>query len=191
MSDSWAKRILITDGGCWDWTGRLSADGYASCHAREGSRVHRVLWIRENGLVPDGMELDHTCRRRACVNPAHLEPVTHLENHRRSAVGKLTEADVIEIRRSSEPTEILAGRYGVTYVTAYQARVGISWAAVDAKAVPFPSKARPRPSHCGAGHEFTPENTRVEKYGKRKCRRCCAERARRSRAKGHGEGGHG
>lgn len=36
------------------------------------------------GPIPDGLELDHLCRRRDCVNPAHLEPVTSSENKRRS-----------------------------------------------------------------------------------------------------------
>lgn len=45
--------------------------------------AHRVayeLWV---GPIPEGMELDHRCKVRACINPAHLEPVTHAENMRR------------------------------------------------------------------------------------------------------------
>ena len=66
---------MATD--CVLWAGRLNEDGYGTI----GSRLaHRVLWEAEHGPVPDGFELDHTCRRRACVNLAHLEVVTHAEN---------------------------------------------------------------------------------------------------------------
>lgn len=40
------------------------------------------------GPIPDGLELDHLCRVRLCVNPAHLEPVTHAENNKRAGVAK-------------------------------------------------------------------------------------------------------
>lgn len=42
--------------------------------------AHRRLYLERVGPIPDGMELDHTCRTPACINPAHLEPVTHREN---------------------------------------------------------------------------------------------------------------
>lgn len=57
--------------------GRISVGGVVM-------RVHRVVWESVNGPVPDGMELDHICRIRACCNPDHLEAVTHSENVRRS-----------------------------------------------------------------------------------------------------------
>lgn len=47
-------------------------------------RAHRVVYESLVGPIPAGLELDHTCRVRRCVNPDHLEPVTHAENQRRS-----------------------------------------------------------------------------------------------------------
>lgn len=84
LADGW----IVEDGPllspCWIWQRSVTRDGYA--HARvDGKirRVHRVMWERTNGAVPSGLELDHLCRVRACVNPDHLEPVSHAENVRR------------------------------------------------------------------------------------------------------------
>ena len=174
-------RYVVNADGCWLWQGYINAFGYG---VNRRGLAHRVYYQSARGPIPRGMELDHLCRVRSCVNPDHLEAVTHLENHRRSAVGKLTESQVIAIRRSPASIAELAASYGVAEVTVYQAQAGTSWAAV-----PFPADAvrsrnpRRRPALCVRGHEFTPENTRVEAGGKRKCRTCCAIRAREYRAR--------
>lgn len=45
--------------------------------------VHRVMWVLLFGYIPGREQVDHTCRNRLCVNPMHLEKVTHKENQRR------------------------------------------------------------------------------------------------------------
>lgn len=70
---------------CWLWTAS-SVDGYGGFRVGEKmQRAHRVAYEWEIGRVPDGLELDHLCRTRLCVNPAHLEPVTRQENVIRGA----------------------------------------------------------------------------------------------------------
>lgn len=67
--------------GCWLWIGGLSSDGYGSFSVqRRHIKAHKFAYLERFGEVPAGLELDHLCRIRCCVNPDHLEPVTHREN---------------------------------------------------------------------------------------------------------------
>lgn len=77
----WAKVDKDAPGGCWLWTAGQSPDGYGkfSLHSRS-TPAHRLAYELLRGPIPDGLYLDHLCRVRRCVNPAHLEPVTHREN---------------------------------------------------------------------------------------------------------------
>ncbi len=70
--------------GCWNWTGSLNKKGYGEA-VFEGKKykVHRLIYTFCGNIIPQGLELDHLCRNRKCVNPNHLEPVSHLENIRR------------------------------------------------------------------------------------------------------------
>lgn len=83
----WAKCTPEPNSGCWIWTAALDSIGYGSTNGPSGRtcKAHRLAYLTLVGPVPIGLELDHKCRTRCCVNPAHLEPVTHRENMRRSA----------------------------------------------------------------------------------------------------------
>ena len=71
-------------GPCWVWTAKLTTSGYARLKAKsEDGQAHRFAYELLVGPIPEGLQIDHLCRVRHCVNPSHLEPVTCQENLRR------------------------------------------------------------------------------------------------------------
>jgi len=83
----WSK--VDASGPCWEWTAAIGkTGGYGKYSYRLDGKVkyvyaHRYAYHVLVGPVPDGLELDHLCRNRKCVNPDHLDPVTRRENVRR------------------------------------------------------------------------------------------------------------
>lgn len=79
----WAKFERDPDTGCWLWTAAIDeTTGYGRFHIAPGNMgyAHRFSWELLVGPIPDGLDIDHLCRTRRCVNPAHLEPVTRQVN---------------------------------------------------------------------------------------------------------------
>lgn len=74
--------------GCWNWNRAINSDGYAGRY--RGKVSYRFFYEKREGPIADGLELDHLCRNRKCVNPDHLEPVTGRVNTRRSSICKIT-----------------------------------------------------------------------------------------------------
>lgn len=86
---------------CWLWRGALGVHGYGQIHllidGKDRHRMpHRVVYEHLVGPIPAGLQIDHLCRVRHCVNPAHLEPVTNAENTRR---GRLSELNTLRAKR--------------------------------------------------------------------------------------------
>ena len=92
FEDRFWGRIDKTD-GCWLWVGPLNEKGYGRKVGYNKGRVypHRLAYQLLVGTIPDGYSLDHLCRVRNCVNPAHLEPVLPTENTRRGVVSRMVE----------------------------------------------------------------------------------------------------
>ena len=80
----WA--LVDKSGECWEWTGGLRGGGYGlfKLQSPEGKRVsigaHRFAYAEQFGPIPDGMQIDHKCHNRRCVNPKHLRLATHKQN---------------------------------------------------------------------------------------------------------------
>ena len=71
----------VIEGECWLWQGPLDRDGYGTFYLRGAARrAHRVAWFMINGEIPAGYVVNHTCRRRHCVNPQHLNCMTVVDN---------------------------------------------------------------------------------------------------------------
>lgn len=85
-----ARHVKNEVTGCWEWTaGTNGVSGYGTINVRgRQTLAHRASYEEYVGPIPEGRELDHLCRNRKCINPAHLDPVTSSENHRRSPLDK-------------------------------------------------------------------------------------------------------
>lgn len=81
-----AKVDIGSPDTCWEWTGSLESGGYG--HMRSGHttvKAHRFSYELAVEPIAEGLQIDHLCRNRRCVNPDHLEPVTPFENWARGA----------------------------------------------------------------------------------------------------------
>lgn len=77
-------RVTVDQDGCWIWVAHVDRKGYGkfACNG-----AHREAYRALVSAEIDGLDIDHLCRVRACVNPVHLEAVSHAENIRRGRSG--------------------------------------------------------------------------------------------------------
>jgi|SRR5882724_8773276 len=75
------KDCWLYPSGCWIWVGQQTEAGYGNFrYRRKRNYAHRISYRIAKGPIPKDMEIDHLCRVTSCVNPDHLEAVTHREN---------------------------------------------------------------------------------------------------------------
>ena len=87
---------------CWIWPFGVNGNGYGALGVKGKTMdAHNYIYQILIGLLPHSCELDHICKNKLCVNPTHLEPVSHAENCRRGSQTKLTKENVKEIRKLS------------------------------------------------------------------------------------------
>lgn len=79
--DTFMARVTIREDGCWDWSGTHTNAGYATViDAGRTTTAHRFAYELFVAPIDADLDADHLCFNRGCVNPSHVEPVTHREN---------------------------------------------------------------------------------------------------------------
>lgn len=110
-----ARWIPEPNSGCWLWTGKTVL-GYGMFWIDQYNLIpaHRFSWQREVGPIPEGLDIDHLCRVRACINPRHLEPVTRKVNILRGEGACAKHARQTHCKRGHELIPENVYNYGTT-----------------------------------------------------------------------------
>lgn len=97
----WAKVDKNGPNGCWVWTASITSMGYGKVkHNQKDKAAHRVAYELLVGNIQPGMELDHICHKRDCVNPAHLRVCTRSENARNRGADRDSASGIKGISRN-------------------------------------------------------------------------------------------
>jgi hypothetical protein len=144
---------------CWPWLGTMKGNGYGMLVVRRVKHLaHRFAYELLVGPIPAGLQLDHLCRNRRCVNPAHLEPVTARENTIRGKAlitacprGHAYTPENTDVRRNG-------------HRSCRECRLA-------ARRASYQPRPRALATRCGRGHDLTAFRSRT-RSGHTYCREC-------------------
>jgi hypothetical protein len=145
--------VKALSSGCWEWTGKRTAEGYGQF---ERNKAHRWAYKHFIGPIPAGHEAHHTCLNEWCVYPGHIQPLTP-EQHRaaHAAIGRIRGP-----RRGRPPKPIKSNLPSSAHKSLRKSRKVLK-------------------THCRRGHLYDSENTILYKNGYRSCRECAKMTAAR------------
>lgn len=186
----WSYVEVHHPAGCWEWIGGKDRLGYGGFYVgRSYFTAHRLAY----GILigdPGNLCVDHLCRNRSCVNPDHLEPVSHLENMRRGYTYAAQNRNKRFCQHGHEFTEVnthvingsrrcrTCAKIKARIETAKRRGYTVTWEEAESESfVP----AIPVKTTCSNGHAWTVVNIAVRADGRRECRLCRNERARVAR----------
>lgn len=164
------RKVEKTD-TCWLWRASLSHNGYGAFQYDGRPRpAHRYSYELLVGPIPEGLEIDHLCRVRHCVNPDHLEAVTHLENVRRGVYAEMP----VLTRINAEKTHCKRGHplSGDNLIVRENARSGKIRRQCRTCSGTGLNIENSKKTHCKRGHPFAGDNLMIRPNGGRDCRQC-------------------
>jgi hypothetical protein len=171
-------KVAEDEGGCWIWTAYRDPKGYGRFQygAKDARLAYSVSYGLLVGQVPEGLELDHLCRVKACVNPYHLDPVPLQVNMRRRAGLKTHCPQGHPYTPENSYMPPAGGTVCRTCKKRTQHAVKEREKATRRERGPLPPRQL---THCRNGHPFDEENTYVvPRTGIRRCRKCHNARQR-------------
>lgn len=177
------KHVALPDErGCMIWTAGHTVGGYGVFGIKVNGRwrncmAHRFAYEHFVGPVPNGLELDHLCRNRACVNPTHLEPVTRRENIMRGEGVSAKHA-----AKTHCPKGHLYAGSNLRIISTGGRQCRACQREKYRETHPFIRLDSRLKTHCDHGHEFTTENT-YWRVGWRTCKTCKRGQVQRYRAR--------
>lgn len=180
-AESRFRRYIVHDvSGCWVWTGgrnsrrKPESQQYGVYRRR---LAHRWSYEHFVGLIPPNTEIDHLCRRTLCVNPAHLEPVSHQVNIVRGESPAANHARKTHCAKGHPYDRLTSGKRVCRECSRKRSR---EWYRRTGRVSGVGSGGTQRAKTvCAHGHPYDEHNTYWRSDGTRDCRTCRRLRKRK------------
>jgi len=172
------------DSECWEWTGKLSPEGYGRFRVKDNETwkiygAHRVSYSLFCGDIKEGMMIDHICRNRKCVAPSHIRQVDSFTNVHENSMS-ITHISSLQTHCISghelNSDNLVISKKGRRCKICHRERSTKNNADIKNKKIKINPNYGKLKTHCKWGHEFTPENTKPRPSGGRYCLICYRSR---------------